>query len=406
MPYYTRLGDIPRKRHTQFRRPDGALYQEEVIGAEGFSGISSIAYHIHPPTLVERIEEPIPYAVEFVDEKFLQHRHLRGWEVEEGGDFLSGRQYVMGNNDVRLALCRPTEEMGFFYKNAKCDELIFIHDGEGTLESPLGRVDFVQGDYVHVPRTLTHRWTFKGPATPRLLVIESNSEIRFPKRYRNQFGQLLEHSPIHERDVRPPTELLTYDERGEFEVRIAKHGLLHRYVMRYHPFDVVGWDGYMYPYAISIHDFEPITGRIHQPPPVHQMFEAHNYVVCSFVPRKYDYHPEAIPAPYNHSNIDSDEVLYYAEGNFMSRKGLERGSFTLHPGGIPHGPHPGTYEGSIGKEGTDELAVMVDTFNPLMLTKTGMRIDDADYAFSWKPELHGEPSGDGAEGTPQHAGGV
>jgi homogentisate 1,2-dioxygenase len=396
MPYYTRIGEIPRKRHIQFRRPDGALYQEEVIGAEGFSGISSIAYHLHPPTLVERIEDPIPFDIEYVDEAALRHRHLKGAEVREGGDFISGRQYIMGNADVRLALARPVEPMSYFYKNAKCDELVFVHDGEGTLESPLGNVDFVQGDYVHVPRTLTHRWVFKGPIKPRLLVIESNSEIRFPKRYRNQFGQLLEHSPVHERDIRPPTELITHDEKGEFEVRIAKHGFLHRYIMRHHPFDVVGWDGYMYPYAISIHDFEPITGRIHQPPPVHQMFEAHNYVVCSFVPRKYDYHPMAIPAPYNHSNIDSDEVLYYAEGNFMSRRGLDRGSFTLHPGGIPHGPHPGTYEASIGKEGTDELAVMVDTFNPLKLTKAGVGIEDEEYAYSWKPELHAGASGDGA----------
>ncbi|MFW5972764.1 MAG: homogentisate 1,2-dioxygenase [Bacteroidota bacterium] len=394
MPQYTRIGQVPRKRHVQFRRPDGDLYTEEVVGAEGFSGISSICYHIHPPTLVERIDDPLPFKVEYADQDFLRHRHLRGSHIREGGDWLSGRTYIMGNADVRLALARPVEPMDYFYRNATCDELVFVHEGEGVLESILGSVRFEKGDYVHVPRTITHRWHFDGPTVPRLLVIEAQSEIRFPKRYRNQFGQLLEHSPYHERDVRPPSELVTHDERGEFEVRIAKHGYLHRYIMRYHPFDVVGWDGYMYPYAISIHDFEPITGRIHQPPPVHQMFEAHNFVICSFVPRLFDYHPESIPAPYNHSNIDSDEVLFYAEGDFMSRRGIERGSFTLHPGGIPHGPHPGTTEASIGKRETRELAVMVDTFRPLKLTTAGLDIEDPEYAYSWKPELH--PNGSSA----------
>jgi homogentisate 1,2-dioxygenase len=258
-------------------------------------------------------------------------------------------------------------------------------------------VEFEDGDYVHIPRTVTHRWVFDGDIEtdpPRLLVIESNSEVRFPKRYRNDQGQLLEHSPFCERDVRPPADLQTHDEEGPFEIRIKKHGKLHPYHVRYHPFDVVGWDGCMYPYAISIHDFEPITGRIHQPPPVHQMFEAHNFVVCSFVPRLFDYHPEGIPAPYNHSNIDSDEVLFYAEGDFMSRKGISRGSFSLHPGGIPHGPHPGTAEASIGKEGTEELAVMVDTFRPLKLTQAALDVEDEDYAYSWQPERHAS-GGDG-----------
>lgn len=405
MPYYFRLGNIPQKRHTQFRRPDGGLYQEEVIGAEGFSGISSIAYHIHPPTLVERIEDPIPYSVEYVDEDFLRHRHIRGGHLSAGGDWITGRRYIMGNADVRLALCRPKQAMEVFYKNATCDELIFVHEGEGTLETPLGDVSFTKGDYVHVPRTLTHKWVFTGEQTPHLLVIEADFEIRFPKKYRNEFGQLLEHSPYCERDIRPPAELKTYDEEGEFEVRIKKHGYLHRFVYRYHPFDVVGWDGYMYPYAISIHDFEPITGRIHQPPPVHQMYAGKNFVVCSFVPRKFDYHPLSIPAPYNHSNIDSDEVLFYAEGEFMSRKGIERGSFTLHPGGIPHGPHPGTYEGSIGKEGTDELAVMVDTFRPLKLTRTALELEDKEYAYSWKPEVFGQTGSNGKASTEVDAGG-
>lgn len=384
MPFYTRLGNVPHKRHTQFRRPDGELYKEEVIGAEGFSGISSIAYHIHAPTLVERIADPIPYSVEYADRDFLRHRHIKGFALEPGGHWLSGRKYIMGNGDVRLALCRPSESMEVFYKNASCDELVFVHEGEGTLETPLGTVDFRAGDYVHIPRTLTHKWTFTGLAAPRVLIIEAESDIRFPKKYRNEFGQLLEHSPYSERDVRPPSELITYDEEGEFEVHIKKHGYLHRYFYRSHPFDVVGWDGYMYPYAISIHDFEPITGRIHQPPPVHQMYAGRNFVVCSFVPRKFDYHPQSIPAPYNHSNIDSDEVLYYVDGEFMSRRGIESGSFTLHPGGIPHGPHPGAVESSIGREATEELAVMVDTFHPLQLTETALDLEDDGYAYSWK----------------------
>lgn len=406
MPFYVKLGEVPQKRHTQFPRPDGALHTEEVIGAEGFSGIASIAYHLHPPTLVDRILEPEPYRVEYVDKDFLRHRHFLGQNVEAGGDWLSGRRPIMGNADVLLSLCAPTAPQDGFYKNATCDELVFIHDGEGRLETPLGTVEFTQGDYVHVPRTLTHRWVFEGDVQPRLLVIEAPSEFHPPKRYRNGFGQLLEHSPYSERDFRPPTELMTMDEEGEFVVRIKKHGFLHPYVYRYHPFDVVGWDGYMYPYAISIHDFEPITGRVHQPPPVHQMFEAHNFVVCSFVPRLFDYHPQAIPAPYNHSNIDSDEVLYYAEGDFMSRKGIERGSFTLHPGGIPHGPHPGTTEASIGKKETRELAVMVDTFRPLHLTRQALDIEDDGYAYSWQPEKHGHPLPDAAPLPPDaaHAG--
>lgn len=395
MPFYTQLGNVPHKRHTQFVKPDGGLYKEEVIGAEGFSGISSIAYHIHEPTLVERIEDPIPYTVEYADADFLRHRHIKGFEFDGGGDWISGRTYIMGNSDVRLAMCTPDKPTEVFYKNASCDELVFVHQGEGTLRTPLGDVEFQQGDYVHIPRTLTHQWVFSGSVPPRTLVIEAESEIRFPKRYRNEFGQLLEHSPYSERDIRPPTALNTFDEEGEFEVRIKKHGQLHRYVYRYHPFDVVGWDGFMYPYAISIHDFEPITGRVHQPPPVHQMYAGRNFVVCSFVPRKFDYHPKAIPAPYNHSNIDSDEVLYYVEGEFMSRKGIDRGSFTLHPGGIPHGPHPGAVEASIGKEATEEMAVMVDTFRPLHLTRTALDLEDVDYAYSWKPELHHEPTTNG-----------
>ena len=384
MPHYQKHGDIPHKRHTQFRQPNGSLYHEEVIGAEGFSGISSIAYHLHPPTAVVKVNQSIDYAVDYADDKNMIHRHLLGKDVLAGGNWLSGRRYLLGNTDVRLALCSPTEPMDYFYRNASCDELIYVHDGRGELLSPLGKVPFTAGDYVHVPRTITHRWNIDTSQAARFLVIESASEVRPPKRYRNQFGQLLEHSPYCERDVKTPEPIAPHDEEGEFEVRVLKHGQLQSLFYQFHPFDVVGWDGYMYPYAISIHDFEPITGRIHQPPPVHQMFEAHNFVVCSFVPRKFDYHPQSIPAPYNHSNIDSDEVLFYAEGDFMSRKGVSRASFTLHPGGLPHGPHPGTVEKSLGKEGTEELAVMVDTFRPLKLTEAALEVEDQNYMYSWK----------------------
>ncbi|MCZ6756817.1 MAG: homogentisate 1,2-dioxygenase [Bacteroidetes bacterium] len=390
MPFYVQMGNVPHKRHTQMRKPDGSLYSEEVIGAAGFSGIQSIAYHLHPPTVIERLEDPIPYSVDYVNLDYLRHRHVKGFEVAPGGDWLTGRTYIMGNDDVRLALCVPTDPMSYFFRNAVADEMVFVHEGEGVLQSPFGNVEFSPGDYVHVPRTITHRWEFTGDQQPRLLIIESFSEIHPPKRYRNEFGQLLENSPYCERDFRPPSELITHDEEGEFEVRIAKHNYLHRLFFRYHPFDFVGWDGYMYPYATSINDFEPITGRVHLPPPTHQHFEGRNFVICSFVPRLYDYHPDAIPTPYNHSNIDSDEVLYYVKGDFMSRKGISSGSFTLHPGGIAHGPHPGMVEASIGKKGTDEMAVMVDTFRPLRLTKASLEIEDEDYMLSWRPEMHSE----------------
>ncbi|MBN8586699.1 MAG: homogentisate 1,2-dioxygenase [Rhodothermia bacterium] len=388
MPFYYRLGEIPQKRHVQFRKPDGSLYQEEVIGAEGFSGISSIAYHLYPPTLVDAVLPPISANITYVENPPLQHRHIKGGAFTPFGDYLSGRIYVMGNPDVRLALAAPTEEMQVFYRNAEADEMVFVHEGSGFLESIFGRLSFRKGDYVHIPRTITHRFVFDREVQPRLLVIEGSGEINFPRRYRNKFGQLLEHSPFCERDIRPPEELICYDETGAFEVRIRKNGRINRLVYRHHPFDVVGWDGYMYPYATSIHDFEPITGRIHQPPPVHQHFEGHNFVICSFVPRLFDYHPAAIPAPYNHSNIDSDEVLFYAEGDFMSRRGIDRGSFTLHPGGIVHGPHPGTVEASIGKKETHELAVMVDTFRPLLLTEAALTWEDPDYMLSWQPERY------------------
>lgn len=387
--YYHRLGSIPPKRHTQFRQPDGSLYKEEVVSSEGFSGIYSILYHIHPPTRVSKVLDPVPFGPKRLDNYALRHTHLNTSKVgATGDDFLSARKVLMTNSDCSISICSPRQRrMDFFYKNAEGDEVIFIHDGKGVLTSPFGKLEINQGDYIVIPRTVIYKVEFEeGPL--RLLVIESASPVETVKRYRNQLGQLLEHAPYCERDIRPPGELVTDTRKGEFLVKIKKQGFLHQYLYAHSPLDLVGWDGFLWPYAFSIHDFEPITGRIHQPPPVHQTFQGHNFVICSFVPRLFDYHPLSIPAPYNHSNIDSDEVLYYAEGNFMSRRGIERGSFTLHPGGLPHGPHPGTVEKSIGAKETHELAVMIDTFRPLHLTTDAVAFLDPDYPMSWTDPSH------------------
>jgi homogentisate 1,2-dioxygenase len=382
--YYYRLGNIPSKRHTQFRQPDGSLYKEELVSSEGFSGIYSNLYHIHPPTRIKEVKAPEKFRTKRIDDYALRQTHLNTSKVgETGDDYLTARKTLLINNDCALSICSPKKRtMDYFYKNAEGDEVIFVHDGKGTLTSQFGKLEIKQGDYVVIPRTVIYKLDFEqGPL--RLLIIESASPIETVKRYRNQLGQLLEHSPYCERDIRPPHELVTDSTKGDFLIKIKKQGYLHHYLYDHSPLDLVGWDGFLWPYAFSIHDFEPITGRIHQPPPVHQTFQAHNFVICSFVPRLFDYHPLAIPAPYNHSNIDSDEVLYYAEGNFMSRRGIDRGSFTLHPGGLPHGPHPGTVEKSIGAKETHEIAVMIDTFHPLHLTEDALPYLDQNYPMSW-----------------------
>lgn len=383
MPFYHSLGTIPPKRHTVFKKENGGFYYEQLFGTEGFHGMSSLLYHAHRPTQVKSIEESINVMPEIAVEKNLHSRRLIGFNVNPENDFLKSRVPLMVNNDLHLGVAAPKISMSdYFYKNADADELIFIHKGSGTLKTMLGNIDFVYGDYLIIPRGIIYQIHFNS-ADNRLLYLESFSPILTPKRYRNEFGQLLEHAPFCERDIKKPQHLKTFDEKGDFIIRIKKQGTLHTLVYASHPFDVIGWDGYNYPYGFSIHNFEPITGRVHQPPPVHQTFEAHNFVVCSFCPRLYDYHPLSIPAPYNHSNIDSDEVLYYVDGDFMSRNDIAEGQFTLHPGGIPHGPHPGAMERSIGKKSTDELAVMVDTFKPLMITKEAMKIDDGKYFGSW-----------------------
>ncbi|HAA11363.1 MAG TPA: homogentisate 1,2-dioxygenase [Cytophagales bacterium] len=385
MAYYHRLGEIPPKRHIQFRQPDNSLYHEELVSSKGFSGIYSNLYHIYPPTRVEKVLESVDYGFAIASDYTLKQTHLNTSGVTTtGDDYLESRLPLLTNADVTLHLCSPTQRsMDYYYKNGEADEIIYIHDGNGYLTSQFGRLRIRQGDYVVIPRTTIYKLEWdEGPL--RLLIIESTGPVETVRRYRNELGQLLEHSPYCERDIRPPMELEPEREQGEYIVKIKKLGQLHQYVYAHSPFDLIGWDGFLFPYALSIHDFEPITGRIHQPPPVHQTFQAPNYVICSFVPRLFDYHPQAIPAPYNHSNIDSDEVLYYAEGNFMSRKGIDRGSFTLHPGGLPHGPHPGTVEKSIGAKATEEIAVMVDTFRPLFVTEQALAYIDENYPMSWK----------------------
>ncbi|MCA9968965.1 MAG: homogentisate 1,2-dioxygenase, partial [Anaerolineales bacterium] len=325
--------------------------------------------------------------IPYVDEE-LRHRHLRSAGLESEGDAITSRVPLMGNGDVVLYAARPTAPMGCWYKLAHGDDVLFIHDGSGVLETQFGLLRYRPGDYLVIPTGVLWRLLPDAGVDQRMLVIESYGHVVPPKRYLNNYGQFLEHAPFCERDMRTPEELVTHDESGTFEVRVKARNLINRFEYDHHPLDVVGWDGHLWPYAFNIEDFEPITGRVHQPPPVHQTFDGPGFVVCSFVPRLFDYHPLAIPAPYNHSNVDSDEVLYYVEGDFMSRKGVERASFTIHPNGIPHGPHPGRYEGSIGKEKTEELAVMVDTFRPLRLTQYALGIEDRDYAYSWLPANH------------------
>ena len=383
MPRYHQLGNIPHKRHTASRKKDGSLYYEQLFGTIGFDGMSSLLYHTHPPTAVKEILSSTDISPKIAVENNMQMRALKGFNIKGEKDFLMSRVPVLTNSDVTINLASPNNiNDGYFYKNSDADEVVFIHKGEGVLKTQLGNIKFFPGDYLVIPRGIIYTINFINNEN-RHFIIESNHPIYTPKKYRNWFGQHLEHSPFCERDLRVPSNLETHDEKGDFLIKIKKEGFLYDYIYSSHPFDVVGWDGYNYPYAFSIHDFEPITGRVHQPPPVHQTFETPAFVICSFCPRLYDYHPEAIPAPYNHSNIDSDEVLYYVDGDFMSRNDIEIGQITLHPSGIPHGPHPGAYERSIGKKSTEELAVMVDTFKPLKLTIQALDLEIKDYYKSW-----------------------
>ena len=383
MPRYHQLGNIPPKRHTVFKKKNGGIHYEQLFGTIGFDGMSSLLYHLYPPTAVSAIKNKKDISPKIAVDHNMQMRAFKGFKITSNTDFLQSRIPVLTNSDVTLHLANPNKKItNYFYKNADADEVIFIHKGDGFLKTQLGELNFSSGDYLIIPRGIIYYIEFNSDIN-RHFIIESKHPIYTPKKYRNWFGQHLEHAPFCERDLRVPKNLKAVDEKGEFLIKIKKEGFLYDYIYSSHPFDVVGWDGYNYPYAFSIHDFEPITGRVHQPPPVHQTFETPAFVICSFCPRLYDYHPNAIPAPYNHSNIDSDEVLYYVDGDFMSRNDIEEGQITLHPSGIPHGPHPGAYERSIGKKSTEELAVMVDTFKPLKLTVQALEIELPDYYKSW-----------------------
>ena len=383
MPIYHKLGKIPQKRHTVFKSDAGNFYYEQLFGTEGFNNHSSLLYHTHRPTQVKEILSSKDVTPKIAFEKNIKSLLLKGFNILPEDDFLDSRKTLFVNNDCTIGLAAPRKSLTtYFYKNADADEMIFIHKGSGTLRTFMGNISFEYGDYLVIPRGMIYQIEFDSEDN-RLLYMESFAPIFTPKRYKSSSGQLLEHAPFCERDFKLPTQLETHDEKGDFTIKIKKQNVLHEFVYATHPFDVVGWDGYNFPFGFSIHNFEPITGRVHQPPPVHQTFETNALVVCSFVPRLYDYHPQAIPAPYNHSNIDSDELLYYVDGDFMSRNNIEQGHITLHPKGIPHGPAPGAMERSIGQKETQELAVMIDTFRPLMVTEEAMKIDDGKYYKSW-----------------------
>jgi len=383
MPRYYTLGKIPPKRHTVFENPNGGLYQEELFGTAGFAGMSSLIYHLNPPTVVTEIKKVKNVAPKIAIEKNMKALSFKGFSLDPATDYLESRKTLFVNNDLHIGLAAPKEfSSSYFYKNADADEMLFVHLGSGTLKTMYGFIDFKYGDYLIIPRGTIYQIDFDTEENS-LLYVESFSPIVTPKRYRNNFGQLLEHYPFCERDFKLPANLKTHDEKGAFKIKIKKQGVLWEYTYKNHPFDVVGWDGFNYPYAFSIHNFEPITGRIHMPPPIHQTWEASGFVICSFVPRMYDYHPNSIPAPYHHSNIDSEEILYYVDGDFMSRNNIKKGQITLHPGGIPHGPHPGAIERSIGKKFTEELAVMIDPFKPVMITEEALNLEVDDYYKSW-----------------------
>ena len=383
MPRYHTLGKIPPKRHTVFKDDSGNFLYEELFGTVGFDGMSTLLYHTQRPTQVKKILKSYDVSPKVAVKKNMQSISLKGFSIRPEDDYLKSRIAMLVNNDCHISLAAPKRSLtSYFFKNTDADEVIFIHQGTGKLRSMLGNIDFSYGDYLVIPRGMIYQIEFDNDQN-RLFIVESKSPVYTPKRYRNWFGQHLEDSPFCERDMHPPTELETYNEKGDFLVKVKKQDCIHEYMYAAHPFSVVGWDGYNFPYKFSIHDFEPITGRVHLPPPIHQTFETAGFVICSFVPRLYDYHPQAVPAPYNHSNIDSDEVLYYVDGDFMSRNNIEKGQITLHPAGIPHGPHPGAMERSIGKKETAELAVMVDTFKPLMVTEAAMEVADKDYYKSW-----------------------
>jgi homogentisate 1,2-dioxygenase len=382
MPIYHTLGQIPRKRHIVFRQPGGALYTEELMGNMGFTGPASLVYHVHQPTQVKEVSLVKALVWEADPEPTFRNRHFRTGGLPATPSVTADRIPLLYNADVALSFVQPLEDDEHFYRNAQGDEIVYVSDGAGVLESPLGHLPFGKGDYLVIPRGIAHRYRFTQRPV-RCLVIESAGYVRTPHRYRNNHGQLTENAPYSERDIRRPSDLQTVDLRGDYPIVVKKDNRLTRVIVDHHPCDVVGWDGYYYPWAFNINDFEPRVGRVHLPPPIHQTFEGDGFVVCSFCPRPYDFDPQAVPVPYVHSNVMSDEVLYYASAEFMSRKGIEYGSVTLHPDGVPHGPHPGRTEASLGKAHTNELAVMVDTFRSLCVAQPALGIEDRQYFRSW-----------------------
>jgi len=384
MPSYVREGSVPHKRHIQFRRPDGGLYAEELFSTKGFESVYSLLYHVRPPTATLDVRPWDRPAVVLTSNEPLRNRHLKTAQLPLRGDAIESRRPLLGNADVLISVAQADEPMKYFYRNTGGDELLFIHHGAGVLETQFGELAYREKDYLLVPTGTTYRLI---PASPtHMLVYETTGAVTIPRRYRNEFGQLEEHAPYYERDFRAPVLKPPVDAQGEYEVRVRSGDRAAIYVVQNHPCDVIGWDGYCYPYAFNLDEFAPITGKLHQPPPAHSTFEAPGAAFCAFVPRLFDYHPLAIPVPYNHSSVDCDEVLYYVSGNFMSRRGVEEGSITLHAAGAPHGPQPGAVESSLGKTSTDEIAVMVDTFRPLMLAQAGIECEDPEYFRSWIQE--------------------
>ncbi len=379
MPFYQKRGEIPNKRHIQFRNDENRLYWEELVSRGGFSNIYSNVYHKNPPTCIQAIGEVENHNLDYIKNEH-RHMHILTAKLETKGDAINSRIPLFFNNDIIISKAHVDNSMNSLYRNGFADEVLFIHDGEGNFQSNFGYIALHPGDYLVIPRGVI--WKISVKSKMKMLVIESEAPIETPERYRNKFGQLLEQSPFAERDIATPKFLdPVKDESINVKVKL-RHGI-QKYTYRHHPFDIVGWDGYYFPYVFNINDFMPITGKIHQPPPVHQTFQSKGFVICSFVPRLFDYHPQSIPAPYAHSNVDSDEIIYYAEGEFMSRKGIERESITYHPMGLPHGPHPGKIEESIDAKETKELAVMIDTFKKLNVAKSVMNIEDDDYTYSW-----------------------
>lgn len=405
MPFYRSMGKIPPKRHIAFPKAGGGIHAEQLMGHEGFTGTSALLYHLHQPTTIKSVRRVKEMKLEKDPDQTLRHRHFLTSRVKEGGSPTMDRTPLLFNADIAMYYVVPDREDDHFYRNAQADEVVYVAKGKGTLQTQFGNLPFREGDYVVIHRGIMHRWTFdtggstgEGTDAPHLLVMESRGHVRWPTRYRNEFGQLIEGAPFSERDIHGPTELVTHDEKGDFPIFVKQYDGINEMILDHHPFDVAGWDGYFYPWTFNIEDFEPIVGRVHQPPPVHQTFQGDGFVICSFCPRPYDFHPQAVPAPYNHSNVDSDEVLFYCSKEFMSRKGIEWGSLTHHPDGIPHGPHPGRYEESIGQKFTNELAVMMDSFRPMWVAKEALPLEDANYHRSWIEAKHLKESGDAKEG--------